>query len=172
MDKWADVPEGHFEAGNSTTECSGPAPEEFVADRVPAPGLTVQRYRQGSRMANTKTIVGLNCSTELVARHPCKPVRETIRVPSLTSPWSANRESWLRPFYHSDNKRPSAGGLESLAPGLTSRGAGWWPNPVAGYAQPTPISGPVLAHPFAARVQPGQPRSAELDGCNKNHSPN
>jgi len=42
-------------------------------------------------------------------------------MPGLASPRVANRKGWLRPFYHSDNKRPSTTGKEDQAAlGLTS----------------------------------------------------
>ena len=40
-------------------------------------------------------------------------------MPGLTTLWCSRPTGWLRPFYHSDNKRPSAGDGSSLAPGLT-----------------------------------------------------
>ena len=63
-------------------------------------------------------------------------------------------ESWLQPFYHSDNKRPSAGEARSLAPGLTSRGAGRWTDPYGWlrWILPLTISGPATHGSDAERA--------------------
>ena len=47
---------------------SGPAPENRVAKSPSAGPNHPSRYRQESRMANTKTILRLNCSSQTAAR--------------------------------------------------------------------------------------------------------
>ena len=53
-------------------------------------------------MARGKTIAMKGSSR--AARHPLQPVRENAGA-GPNQLWSANRETWLRPFY--TNKRPS-----------------------------------------------------------------
>ena len=61
-----------------------------------APGPNHPRVPR--RMANTKTIVGLNCSTQTVARH-CKGWSAVLAIPGLTSLPGA---SWLSTPYHNE----------------------------------------------------------------------
>ena len=58
-------------------------------------------------------------------------------------------------------------------PSLTSRGAGMVeePNPMAGYGNPTPISGPALLSDVCRqRARPNHRRSGELDGYQEKRS--
>ena len=73
-------------------------------------------------MANTQTIVGLNCSTQTAAQRR----RGSSLAPGLTSRgagWWTDPYGWLRPSY--TNERPSTGApLSDRVPGLTIRRSG------------------------------------------------
>ena len=97
----------------------------YCATQRPSAGESLWRSRSSAGpnhptgMANMKTIVGLNCSTQ--SSGPALQGGVRFRNTGPNQPTGER----LRPFYHSDNKRPHAGELSGFsvpAPGLTSRG--------------------------------------------------